>query len=759
MFLSLPPFPILLLLVAGAATLAIAVVGFARRDAPGGGIFFLLMLACTHWSWGFALELWTSDIATKLLWARIEYFGFVSVPVLWLIFTARYTRRDGWLSRPRVAMLWVVPLLALAAVFTNERHGLIWRQIDFPQPGSSGLLIYHHGPGFFILIAYSYLLIAASMYLLAQSATGAPAHLRRQAVSMMVGGLAPWVGNLLYLANLSPIPGFDLTGLGFAVTGLFGSWAMFGVHFMEAVPIARNQLIESLEDSVLVVDAGGRIVDMNPSGCASIGHGSAHLGERAESVLDCWPQIKSCLKRDGPSQMEIVFGERAHEMRVLPLNDARRSFLGWLIIFRDISLRRQAELALDIQVSTMTSLYQTSLEINSRREMPELLGVIEACTAQLLGVTEASVQLLAPSGGLESWSGPQGCEELFAEVVERGELVQHPTRQITADVPADISEHWCLGVPLLTAGHCLGAILMCDTTRTAPFGDGQLSIARLFADQAALAIENSRLYEVQRGAGLALVTLNDSLQVENAELDAFAHTVAHDLKNPVSWLMGYSELLSDGWRAFAPADLTSALSDIYLSSVKLDSIIDELLLLAQVRKGEVERVPLDMYAIVGNAVQRLAPLLSESGARVRQPPLDAWPVACGHAAWVEEVWVNYISNAAKYGGLPPIIELGSDVIDADHASFWVRDNGHGLTAEQQERLFTPFERIGQVRATGFGLGLSIVRRIIYKLGGTVHVQSSPGKGSTFSFVLPLAASERVESDDYSMVRGNEVKSR
>jgi signal transduction histidine kinase len=106
---------------------------------------------------------------------------------------------------------------------------------------------------------------------------------------------------------------------------------------------------------------------------------------------------------------------------------------------------------------------------------------------------------------------------------------------------------------------------------------------------------------------------------------------------------------------------------------------------------------------------------------------------------VEEVWVNYISNAIKYGGASgqtPRVELGATPLDAGFVRFWVRDNGRGLSPADQARLFTQFERLNQARATGHGLGLSIVKRIVEKLGGQVAVSSTIGAGSEFSFTLP-----------------------
>jgi len=165
------------------------------------------------------------------------------------------------------------------------------------------------------------------------------------------------------------------------------------------------------------------------------------------------------------------------------------------------------------------------------------------------------------------------------------------------------------------------------------------------------------------------------------------------------------------------------------------NIIRELLLLASVRKAEIEITPLeDMAGIVAEAQQRLDYMIEEYKAEIILP--EAWPVALGYGPWIEEVWANYISNAIKYGGQPPRIELGTDSQESGMIRFWIHDNGLGLTPEEQSRLFAPFTRLDQVRAKGYGLGLSIVQRIVRKLGGQVEVESKLGQGSTFSFTLP-----------------------
>jgi PAS domain S-box-containing protein len=221
------------------------------------------------------------------------------------------------------------------------------------------------------------------------------------------------------------------------------------------------------------------------------------------------------------------------------------------------------------------------------------------------------------------------------------------------------------------------------------------------------------------------------------ELDAFAHTVAHDLRNPVGLIIGFAELEQDS-DATPSDDLRQSLRVIARVGHKMNSIIEELLLLAGVRQTQVEVKPLDMAGIVAEAQLRLTDMIQEHKAEIVMQRPDAWPVALGHAPWVEEVWTNYISNGIKYGGRPPRLALGATAQDDGMVRFWIRDNGPGLTPEDQGRVFTPFTRLAQARATGHGLGLSIVRRIVERLGGQVGVESEglPGRGSVFYFTLP-----------------------
>lgn len=285
------------------------------------------------------------------------------------------------------------------------------------------------------------------------------------------------------------------------------------------------------------------------------------------------------------------------------------------------------------------------------------------------------------------------------------------------------------GMPIASSeGQILGSVCMIDS-KPRDWTDDELAILEDLAGTVKIEIElREKLAE---------------LAEQNADLDAFAHTVAHDLRNPISVVSGFSELLQDNFSALPESTVSEYLTSIHASAEKMNSIVKALMSLAQVRQAQIEKKPLQMETIVVEVQKRLAPMINEYQAELVIP--ESWPVALGYAPWVEEVLVNYITNALKYGGRPPRVALTATVQSDGSIRFGVSDNGKGLTAEEQSKLFTPFTRLNQVKIEGHGLGLSIVRRIVEKLDGEVGIQSEPGCGSVFTFTLPGFSPNELDS--------------
>jgi signal transduction histidine kinase/uncharacterized membrane protein YuzA (DUF378 family) len=249
-----------------------------------------------------------------------------------------------------------------------------------------------------------------------------------------------------------------------------------------------------------------------------------------------------------------------------------------------------------------------------------------------------------------------------------------------------------------------------------------------------------------RGRVLMLTDITERKMHEMAQermlstLDAYARTVAHDLKNPLTSISGYLELAQMTSENQRDENLTRYLERAQDATHTMTKIINSLLLLSTLRDGEsVLMRQLNVQAVAAKVLTRLELSIQETNAQIHLP--DHLAMALGYPEWVEEVLLNYLSNALKYGGTPPIIHISAQLEPnaPDMIRYNVCDNGAGLSREEQSKLFKQFSRLEKHQnKEGHGLGLVIVRQMVERMGGRVSVVSKEGEGSTFSFSLPTA---------------------
>jgi signal transduction histidine kinase len=227
----------------------------------------------------------------------------------------------------------------------------------------------------------------------------------------------------------------------------------------------------------------------------------------------------------------------------------------------------------------------------------------------------------------------------------------------------------------------------------------------------------------------------DDLLVCHKRVDALTNALANDLREPLGRVVSFAQMLEEEYESLSAEDLQHYLQTIVQRGQEIVTVIDELLAVSAAPSTEIgeETSPLDMASVVRGVLERLAHMITEHEATIITP--KTWPVSLGHGPWIEEVWANLISNAIRYGGQPPQVELGATKQKGKTIRFWVRDNGQGLAPEEQVRLFT---RTDQAPATEYGLGLMLVQRIMGKVGGELGVESEEGQGSVFHFTLPSA---------------------
>lgn len=236
----------------------------------------------------------------------------------------------------------------------------------------------------------------------------------------------------------------------------------------------------------------------------------------------------------------------------------------------------------------------------------------------------------------------------------------------------------------------------------------------------------------------ARVKAENELKQRNLELDAYAHTVAHDLQAQLNSIIGFGEILKN--KTELNEEKRKYFADLIVKNgSKMSGIIRNILLYASRGKEELEITEVDMNKVISEALDRI-PIGIRKSAIINIE--DNIANAYGYAPLIEEVWFNYISNAIKYGGTPPSLEIGGVKKENGYCKYWVKDNGKGLNEEQMKYIFSDPKKLSSKKIKGHGLGLAIVQRIVKRFDGWVFVESELNKGSTFSFYLPTEQNKK-----------------
>lgn len=334
-------------LAAAAVSGSLACVAWRRRAVPGASYFALLLASIGTWAAGSALEALAYGVAVKVFWTQIQYVAFVALPVLWLLFALDYTGESKWITRRNVAILLIIPALTLVAVFSNPWHHAYWTFINAVGGDEGGNLLYGHGPLFYASIAYDYLLLFAGTTIVTRALFQSHQVFQLQGLVILLGVLIPWLWNLIYVAGQSPVYGVDLAPLAMTLSGVFIGWGLFRYRLFDLAPVARNRVVESLDDPVIVLDAHDRVADANPAALALLGaNGSSVIGRPADAALHALPGWNSDLTTLERADLNVPFGDgspRFFRLRISPLKDGRQRVAGRMLILHETTDRVRIE--------------------------------------------------------------------------------------------------------------------------------------------------------------------------------------------------------------------------------------------------------------------------------------------------------------------------------------------------------------------------------------------------------------------------------
>ncbi|MBI4264749.1 MAG: PAS domain-containing protein [Acidobacteria bacterium] len=337
----------LVLFISAAMALWVAGRTCRRRPSPPGCVSFMwLMVAVAVWCATSGLHALAESLDIKIAWAKVQYLGIASVPPLWLLFAVQYAD-VGWLvKRYARAALWLVPILTVLAAATNQWHGAMWPDVRLE---ASGLAVYEHGWWFWVAAAYNYVLVLGGTGLLLDALRRSPLQFRGQWLTLIAAALVPLAGNALYLAGLT-VPGFDLTPVAFTVSGLLFARSLSRDRLFDLVPVARDTVIESLSDAVIVLDSARRVLDMNAAARQLAGTPTSWVGRSVGSLIPLLREVRLDVVADSSTTLAADAPDtprRYYDVRVIRVRGRNTAAAAWVVVMRDVSdeLRADAERA------------------------------------------------------------------------------------------------------------------------------------------------------------------------------------------------------------------------------------------------------------------------------------------------------------------------------------------------------------------------------------------------------------------------------
>jgi two-component system cell cycle sensor histidine kinase/response regulator CckA len=351
------------LLIAAAMSVALALYALRRRHVPGAVPFAVLMLGAAEWSVGYTIELGNAGLSARVFWSNVNFVGIVTIPTAWLVFALQYAGYEKWLTRRNLVLLAIEPFVTLLLAWTNESNGLFRSDVRLDTSGSVSMLAVTYSTGFWVNVVYSYLLIFLATLLLLRVFIRSPHLYRGQIGASLISLLPPLVGNALHIYGWSPFPHLDLTPFSFTLSGVAIAWGFFRFRLFDLVPVARDAVIEGMEDGVMVLDTQNRIVDANRLAAQIIGRPVSEIvGQPAAQVLSAWPDLIERYSGVTETRTEIALdvdeAQRQYDLRISPLYDRRGRLAGRLFVSRDITDRKQAEALLREERETFFSILQ-----------------------------------------------------------------------------------------------------------------------------------------------------------------------------------------------------------------------------------------------------------------------------------------------------------------------------------------------------------------------------------------------------------------
>lgn len=345
------------LLLCGCIALIISILIFRKLNNTVRS-YGLLTLGVSLWSIFYGLELGSSSLNQILLYIKLEYIGISLIPALWIIFILKFVGRQDILSARNTFLIFLPGLITLVGVWTNEYHHLHYKsyRVDYNQ--SFPLFAFEPGIMYIIHTVYFYVLLLVGLIIQFKKFFNADRVYKRQNIIILFATIIPWIFNIIYLLGVRPMKYLDLTPFAFIITCILIGVGLIQFRLFDIIPVARDKVIEEMQDGVIVLDFNKRIVDINSKMKEIISENfgkSVKLGDYFEDYFNSEKKLIENIKDQVKSEYEWNVNQKTYDIKLSILLNNSTTFNGIILLFREVTDRKIAEKKLMQQTEALIS--------------------------------------------------------------------------------------------------------------------------------------------------------------------------------------------------------------------------------------------------------------------------------------------------------------------------------------------------------------------------------------------------------------------
>jgi PAS domain S-box-containing protein len=735
------PYTIPLILATAFSITAALYLFWRRRHDPVSRLGMLLLLASGVWMLGSALEAASVQLADKIFWDKVQFVGICIIPTAWLAHSLRYTGRDRYLTPYTRTLLSIVPLTIFLLVITNEVHGLIWSDTQLDTSGTLTVKRVTYGVGLWVYIIYSYILALTGISLLVQTLVRSSQLYRWQGGAILLVVIFVWLVNAVeQVFGLTALSDFELTPLAIGLTAPLIAWIFYRLRLRDIVPVARDAVVESMQDALVVLDTKDYIADLNQAAQRLFGRIRPEiLGQPVAQLWPEWPDWTKHLSDKTISSQEVALKQgpeqRTYDMRISPLTDWLGRPVSQVVVLRDITelKRRTVELATILEatkaVSSTLDLEKVLLLI--AKQMVNTVGV-DGCTLSHWDRQADTVVTWVEWRVNPEWTDKPGNTYFLKDFPATRAVLE--TRQplfIRASSPdADAAEvafmqnsatASLLMLPLVIGDQAIGLIEL-DDEHERDFTADEMRLCQTLADQAAVAIENARLYEQAQQEIVERKRAEEQIKASLHEKEVLLKEIHHRVKNNLQVISSLLDLQTTYIKDEQMRDLFTESQNRIRSMALVHEKLYQSPDLAQVDLAEYVR-SLTAYLFQSHRGNRRTITLELD---VCDTILDVdSAIPCGLI--INEL----VSNALKHAfpqGRTGQVHVGMHA-DQSRFTMLVRDDGVGFPPDLDFRNTE-------------SLGLQLVLMLVEQLEGSIEMDNTGGTTFQITFTGHLPEGEK-----------------